>query len=85
MFTDLTSHNSDHPLQTLSYDTTFCLGDYYISVLLLRHTDFNPAPIIALAYLLHERKTTETHAECLQTLALCLSSAVWTAEHDHRH
>ena len=68
MFSDLTSHNSEHPLQTLSYDTTFCLGDFYVSVVLFRHTDFDPAPIIPLAYLLHERKTTETHAEFFRHL-----------------
>ena len=72
IFTDLSSHNSDRPLQTLSYDTTLCPGDFYISVLLFRHTDFSPAPTIPLAYLLHERKTTETHTDFFRHLrAVC--------------
>jgi len=63
LFRDLFISRADYPLQTLSYDTTFCLGDFYLSPLLFRHTNFSPAPIIPLAYLLHERKTMETHAE----------------------
>ena len=48
-------------IQVLSYDTTFNLGDFYLSVLLYRHTEFSPPLSIPLAYLLHERKLTVTH------------------------
>ena len=39
LFIDLSSRNADHPVQTLFYDTTFCLGDFYVSVLLFHNTD----------------------------------------------
>ena len=48
-------------MQQVSYDTTFCLGDFYLSVLLFRHTDFQPSPIVPLAFFLHERKLQCTH------------------------
>ena len=47
--------------QQLTYDTTFCLGDFYLSALLFRATEFENSPVIPLAYLLHERKLTHTH------------------------
>ena len=56
------SCNAGIPTQVLSYDTTFNLGDFYLSVLLYRHIEFTPSPAIPLAYLLHERKRTVTHA-----------------------
>ena len=49
----------DH--QLLSYDTTFQLGDFYVSPLLFRHTVFNNRPTIPAIFMLHERKKTETH------------------------
>ena len=49
--------------QLLSYDTTFQLGDFYISILCFRHTLFKEAPIIPAAFLLHERKFQSHHAE----------------------
>jgi len=61
--------SADHAQQTLSYDTTFCLGDFYLSPLLFRHTDFDPAPVIPLAYLLHERKTQATHEEFFREIS----------------
>jgi len=45
----------------LTYDTTFNLGDFYLSVLLFRETDFEGEPVIPLAYFLHERKLNATH------------------------
>ena len=49
------------PTVQLSYDTTFNLGDFYLSILLFRHTDFVSKPVIPLLCLLHERKLTQTH------------------------
>lgn len=49
------------PTQQLSYDTTFNLGDFYLSILLFRATEFDPSPVIPLAYLIHERKLSSTH------------------------
>ena len=48
-------------VQRLSYDTTFCLGDFYVSVLLFSETEFMNEPVIPLAFMIHERKTTKTH------------------------
>ena len=62
----------------LSYDTTFTLGDFYLSALMFRPSEFDPSPIMPLAYLLHERKTTNTHRHFWELIAdVCkpLSSA----------
>jgi len=73
IFTSLLSASTDgKPTVTLTYDTTFNLGDFYLSVLLFRETDFDPSPIIPLAFLIHERKLESTHAEFFQHIrALC--------------
>jgi len=60
---------SGSPVQTISYDTTFNLGDFYLSVLIYRQTEFDPQPIMPLAFLLHERKLTATHNVFFQHLA----------------
>ena len=54
------------PTITLTYDTTFNLGDFYVSVLLFRATDFDPSPILPMAYLIHERKFQSTQRQFLQ-------------------
>ena len=51
------------PVQVLSYDTTFNLGDFYLSVLLFRETEFDQLLTIPLAFLLHEQKLTSTHEQ----------------------
>ena len=51
--------------ELLSYDTTFQLGNFYISPLLFRHTIFSNKPTILAIFMLHERKKTETHS-CMQ-------------------
>lgn len=48
-------------MQQLTYDTTFCLGDFYLSVLLFRETEFDPSPVVPLAFFIHERKLQSTH------------------------
>ncbi len=47
----------------LSYDTTFCLGNFYVSVLVLKCTAFNENPIIPIAFVIHERKFESVHAQ----------------------
>ena len=42
--------------QLLSYNTTFQLGDFYVSSLLFRHTIFKEPPVIPALFLIHERK-----------------------------
>ena len=48
--------------QLLSYDTTFQLGPYYVSVLLFRHVMFNEHPVMPAAFLIHEAKWQDIHA-----------------------
>ncbi len=47
--------------QLLSYDTTFQLGDFYVSTLCFKHTLFKEAPVIPTAFLIHERKFQKAH------------------------
>jgi len=47
--------------QLLSYDTTFNLGDFYVSVLSFRHVLFKENPVIPAAFALHERKFQTVH------------------------
>ena len=49
--------------QLLSYDTTFQLGDFYMSSLLFRHVAFTPSPVIPVLFLIHERKFQKVHEE----------------------
>ena len=49
--------------QLLSYDTTFQLGDFYVSPLLFRHTLFKELPCVPAMFLLHERKFADTHRD----------------------
>ena len=52
--------------QLLSYNTTYNLGDFYVSPILFRHTLFEEAPVIPAAFLLHEKRTQFAH-EILMT------------------
>ena len=47
----------------LSYDTTFQLGDFYVSPLIFRQVLFRQQPSIPVAFLLQERKYAQTHEE----------------------
>ena len=55
------------PVQTLSYDTTFSLGDFYLSILVCSETHFTPSPVVPVMFMLHERKTQETHETFFRT------------------
>lgn len=44
-----------------SYDTTFSLGEFYVSPLVFKHTLFEKNPLVAALFLIHERKLQETH------------------------
>jgi hypothetical protein len=46
-----------------SYDTTFQLGDFYVSPLLFRHILFDGSPVIPLGFLVHERKFQNVHEQ----------------------
>lgn len=58
----------------LSYDTTFCLGDVYVSPFLFHHVLFESSPTIPAAYLLHERKFESTHEKFMMFMKEKLSS-----------
>ena len=60
--------------QMLSHDTTFQLGDFYVSPLLFRHTVFKNKPVIPAIFMLHERKKTETHRYLFNELKSHVSS-----------
>ena len=51
--------------QLLSYDTTFQLGDFYVSPLIVRYSIFDQKPCVPLAFMIHERKFSSTHQEML--------------------
>lgn len=56
--------------QLLSYDTTFQLGDFYLSSFLFRHTIFTSSPVIPCLFLIHERKFQSCHEELMREIAL---------------
>ena len=45
----------------LSYDTTFNLGEFYVSPLVFKHVVFEANPLVAGLFLIHERNLSETH------------------------
>ena len=50
-----------HTQPVLYYDTTFSMGDFYVSTLLYRHSVFQGSPVMPLLMLLHERRTADSH------------------------
>ena len=62
--------------QLLSYDTTFQLGDFYLSPLLFRHTLFSNSPVIPVLFLIHEWKFQSVHEKFMQCLVDLLPSLV---------
>ena len=54
-------NRKDIPHVCFQYDTTFNLGDVYVSVLVVQFKEMENAPVIPLMFMLHERKTNETH------------------------
>lgn len=60
--------------QLLSYDTTFQLGDFYLSPLLFRHVAFSPSPVLPALFLIHERKLQTTHEEFMKHVSKVIPS-----------
>lgn len=52
----------------MSYDTTFQLGDFYLSPFLFKHVLFKSNPVVPAAFLLHERKFKYVHKELMLQL-----------------
>lgn len=62
------------PGQLLSYDTTFQMGNFYVSTLLFRHIIFEENPCIPAIFMIHERKFTETHQELFKQVGSLIPS-----------
>ena len=67
-FTEILQSNASTPV-LLVYDTTFILGDFYISPLVFRHVLFEGTPWIPLAFLIHDRKLQKCHNRLFEVLA----------------
>ena len=52
----------------LFYDTTFNLGDFYVSTLSFQHILFENPPVIPLAIMIHERKFQKHHEVFLDSV-----------------
>ena len=50
------------------YDTTFCLGDFYVSTLSFQHLMFKEKPVIPIAFMIHERKFQKCHEQYLDVI-----------------
>ena len=55
--------------QLLSYDTTFKLGDFYVSPLLFRNVLFVKSPVMPAMFMLHERKLRSSHDQLMRVVA----------------
>ena len=58
----------------LSYDTTFSLGEFYVSPLVFKHTMFENNPIVAGMFMIHERKLQDTHDTLFRRLNLLVKN-----------
>ncbi|KAK3108798.1 hypothetical protein FSP39_015983 [Pinctada imbricata] len=67
-FQELIQSNASSPV-CLVYDTTFNLGDFYVSPLVFRHVLFEQTPWIPLAFLIHERKQQKCHNRLFEFVA----------------
>lgn len=47
----------------MSYDTTFLIGDFYVSVLVFKHVIFQTSPSIPVAFDIHDRKSEQLHQD----------------------
>ena len=65
--------------QLMSYDTTFQLGDFYLSTLAFRHTIFHESPVIPACFLLHERKFLSSHEELFKVACKLVPSLSHTS------
>ena len=57
------------PSILVSYDTTFELGDFYLSVLVLKTSAFQECPCVPIGFVLHEWKFQAVHVEFCEALA----------------
>lgn len=62
----------------VTYDTTFHMGDFYVTSLVLQLSMFKEKPIIPLGFMMHERKFQRLHEEFCYHLARKLGKIVCT-------
>ena len=53
---------------TLYYDTTFKLGDFYVTPIVFRHVLLRGEPCLPLCFMVYRRKFQSTHERFLQIL-----------------
>ena len=70
----------DLPAQMLTYDTTFKLGDFYLSALIFKETEFSDTFLVPVAYVLHDRKLDEVHQLFFKMITQILPELVITKE-----
>lgn len=63
------THDSHEYSQLLSYDTTFKLGNFYVSPLLFRNILFETKPVMPSLFMIHERKLKATHDELMRVVS----------------
>ncbi len=51
--------------QIISYDTTFEMGDFYVSILAMRNTALVNDPVFPVGFMLHEWKFMQNHEQFL--------------------
>lgn len=54
--------------QLLAYDTTFQLGDFYVSTVTMRNCFVEGDPVFPVAFMLHERKFMKDHTSFLNSV-----------------
>ena len=59
-----------------AYDTTFNLGDFYVTTLVAQLGQLHERPIIPIAFMMHERKFQKLHEEFCCTIAKLLPTSV---------
>jgi uncharacterized protein Yka (UPF0111/DUF47 family) len=76
-------NRTDLPAVIVEVDTTFDMGNYYVTWVTFRHVEFedlpdNPMPNMGLACLIHSRKTQSCHEYLLNIVHLeaCLDEKI---------
>lgn len=62
------ANKQDDLAQLMCYDTTFNLGDIYVSILVARNVFVAGDPIFPVAFMLHDRKLESVHEEFWNTM-----------------
>ncbi|CAF1268512.1 unnamed protein product [Didymodactylos carnosus] len=62
--------STDQAAKQLFYDTTFSIGDYFVSPLLTKINCFDEEPTVPFSILIHRNQTTESHITHFLTMKL---------------